>query len=146
MTPWDWIRRQFQPRGLLAPTPSAELLNGQGIMAGVPGFDPSDPGAYANRTAGDADIGGYGGSPRLPDQPQFNYGALTSAGMQLMAMGEPPPPSGPTWQPQVAPVQRPAPIDAGAMLAQIFPATAGADPFALEVMRRREGRPVGLLG
>jgi len=148
----SWLRRQV-PGGLLSNNAGGLLggisqppdpNRGQGMMAGVPGFDPSDPGAYANRTAGNADMGGYGGSPRLPDQPQFNYGALTSAGMQLIAIGEAPPPSGPIWQPMVGHVQRPAPIDAGAMLAQIFPATAEADLY-LEMLRRQR-RPMGLLG
>ena len=110
------------------------------MMAGVQGFDPSDPGAFANRTARDADMAGYGGSPRLPDAPQANYGALIDSGMRLMAMGEPGP-AVPTWQPQASPVYRP-PQMAMPSLAQIFP-----DPVELEMMQRQRRRvPMGLLG
>ncbi len=66
--------------GILAPSPTAT-----GMMAGVPGFDPSDPGAYANRTAGDADMGGYGGSPKLPDKNPYDWNAFaTKAGLGLL--------------------------------------------------------------
>ncbi len=62
--------------GANSPDPATGILaprQATGMMAGVPGFNPDDPGAYANRTTNDADMGSYGGSPKLPD---YNWGAL----------------------------------------------------------------------
>lgn len=110
------------------------------MMAGVAGFDPADPGGFANRTAGDGDMAGYGGSPRLPNASQVNYGALINSGLRLMEMGEPGP-ARPTWQPQASPIHQPQPM-AMPSLAQIFP-----DPYELEMLQRQSRRaPMGLLG
>ena len=80
---WDWLENLFNDGS------GANVAAG-GMMQGVPGFDHSDPGAYAGRTAGDADMGGYGGSPRLPDAPgQADWRGLMMAGNSLMQMGAP---------------------------------------------------------
>lgn len=148
-----WIRRQLAGGivgGLLSPTPPAPDSNrGTGMMAGVSGFDPSDPGAYGNRTAGDNDLRGYGGSPRLPDS-DFNYGALSSLGSQLMAMGAPSAPSGrPSWQPQASPIHRPdqGAAQAAQMLLNTFKFGHDPEEVALtQEMMRRKLPFQGLLG
>ena len=145
---WEWLRRQM-PGGLLSSNgngllggvsqPPVDPNRGQGMMAGVAGFHPADPGAFANRTAGDADMAGYGGSPRLPDASQANYGALINSGLRLMEMGE----GGPavqTWTPQASPIHQPQPMAMPSM-AQIF-----QDPVEVELLQRQRRRvPMGLL-
>lgn len=97
---WDWITNLFNDG-----SGANVAAGGAGMMAGVPGFDPSDPGAYANRTAGDADMGGYGGSPRLPDARTADWGGLSRAGADLMALGAPQG-GGMSWRPTPSPVGR----------------------------------------
>jgi hypothetical protein len=98
---WNWINRQFQQQ----PVPGLLTNQSAGMMANVPGFDPSDPGAYANRTGGDADMGGYGGSPRLPDAPAADWKGLMSNSMDLMEMGAPQPTQQPAWMRSIPPAQ-----------------------------------------
>jgi hypothetical protein len=94
----DWLYRLLQmqqPGTAAAPMtadtmPAGLLAPGQGMMAAVPGFDPSDPGAYANRTTGGADMAGYGGSPVLPSQSNATVNSLAMrGGLALMAAGAP---------------------------------------------------------
>lgn len=63
--------------------------------------------ALANRTAGDADLVGYGGSPPPKKPKDPNYGGLLASSAALMAAGEPGAPVGPSWQPQQSPIYRP---------------------------------------
>ncbi len=93
---------------------------------GDPAMQQADPDP---RTANDADLAGYGGSPRLPDPKTRdpNYSGLIASGMGLLSAGQ----GGPevqTWQPQASPVYRPQ-----GLLAEVN-----------EYMRRRYGG--GLLG
>ena len=72
----DWLRQQIgsaSPGATMAGPQFGQQPPGTGMMAGVQGFDPSDPGASFGRTAGNADLGGYGGSPKLPDQQRPNF-------------------------------------------------------------------------
>lgn len=81
---FDWLENLF------AVGQTGPAAGGAGMMAGVPSFDPSDPGAYGGRTAGDADMGGYGGSPPLPNRNQSpDWRGLMQAGNSLAALGMP---------------------------------------------------------
>jgi len=114
------------------------------MMAGVPGFDPSDPGAYANRTTGDGDMHGYGGSPALPDAKAFDYAGLASQGLSLIAAGEAPPPAQRNWQ--APPAQAHRPDGAAIGMLNPFVATPFSSIVQTDEMLRRRRLPLGLLG
>ena len=102
--------------------PGSGLLNpnyGAGLQS------EADAAKTDPRTANDADLAGYGGSPRLPDKPEkpMNYAGLMSMGNTLMQMGEAGP-EVPTWTPQQSPVGRGNPQLAG-LLTEIFKRRSG---------------------
>ena len=101
----DWLRQFGGAGGGLSGPQFGQQSPGAGMMAGVQGFDPSDPGASFGRTAGNADLGGYGGSPRLPDaRPNMAANNLAmQGGMALMQAGAPQQ----TWQPSAIPTLQP---------------------------------------
>ena len=101
----DWLRQFGGAGGGLSGPQFGQQPPGAGMMAGVQGFDPSDPGAAFGRTAGNADLGGYGGSPRLPDaRPNMAANNLAmQGGMALMLAGAP----RQTWQPSAPPTLQP---------------------------------------
>ncbi len=132
---WNWINRQFQQQpvqGLLA-------NGGAGMMANVPGFDQSDPGAYANRTTGDADMGGYGGSPKLPDAPAAtpNYAGMISSGLKMMEQGQAQPVQQPAWMRSVRAPQAHRPDMSAMQGAGMMPDFMQQDPLEEELKRRR---------
>ncbi|HQS18814.1 hypothetical protein [Reyranella sp.] len=131
----DWINRQFQQQ----PVPGLLNGGGAGMMANVPGFDPSDPGAYANRTAGDADMGGYGGSPKLPDAPAAtpNYAGMISSGLKMMEQGQAQPVQQPAWMRSIRAPQAHRPDMAAMAGAGAMPDFMAMDPLEEELRRRR---------
>lgn len=95
----------LRPSGYTAKNPMgshgyAERYNlGAGLLNQPPMASPTDP-----RTAGDADLGGYGGSPRLQQQQpadgakfQSASNKLTGMGLGLLSAGEAPAPQMPAW-------------------------------------------------
>jgi len=135
-----YVGRFNNAAGLLNVAPMAQTLSmppsqnagpgagGNGTLAqSEPGtgsaFDPNDP---YGRTKGDADMAGYGGSPKLPDPPSRtpNYAGVMAAGNSLMQMGMPSGPSGPSWAPQQSQVGRGNPQLAG-LLTEIFKRRGG---------------------
>jgi len=102
--------------GVTAATPEAIPYG----TAGNPAFD-------AMRTAGDGDLAGYGGSPKLPTAgtaKPFDFGGLLGAGMRQVAAGEPQAAPPPPWMQQAMTSQpqahRPQ-AQPGGLLAAIFP-------------------------
>lgn len=87
--------------------------------------EPGTGSPFDPRTANDADLGGYGGSPRLPDKPSPtpNYAGLSAMGNSLMQAGAPGPET-PTWTPQQSQVGRGNPQLAG-LLTEIFKRRGG---------------------
>ena len=126
-----YVGRYNTAAGLLNEAPMAQTLSMPPSKhigspdGGTPLQSKEDAAATDPRTANDADLAGYGGSPRLPDKPEkpTNYAGLMSMGNTLMQMGE----SGPevqTWTPQQSPVGRGNPQLAG-LLTEIFKRRGG---------------------
>ena len=135
---WNWINRQFQQQPAQQPMPGLLNGGGAGMMANVPGFDPSDPGAYANRTAGDADMGGYGGSPKLPDAPSTpDYNGLISSGLKLMEAGQARPTQQPAWMHNIRAPQAHRPDMSAMAGAGAMPDFTAMDLLDEELRRQR---------
>ena len=101
--------------------------NAPGIKE-APGYAPSgDVFMAAERTAGDGDLAGNGGSPKLSatgTAKPFDFGGLLGAGMRQVAAGEPQAAPPPPWMQQAMTSQpqahRPQ-AQPGGLLAAIFP-------------------------
>lgn len=100
-----------------------------GMMNGVSGFDPSNPGAYGGNTARDADLVGHGGSPPGNGTSPAAWQQLANSGMAMMAAGAPQQ----MWQPQAiqgAQPHRPS-LDWTQMLASLGQ-PQGMQPMAMQ--------------
>lgn len=125
-----YVGRYNNAAGLLNEAPMTQTLSMPpskyiGPTGGGALQSEADAAATDPRTANDADLGGYGGSPRLPDKPAPtpNYAGLSAMGNSLMQSGAPGPEM-PTWTPQQSQVGRGNPQLAG-LLTEIFKRRGG---------------------